>query len=56
MARSQHELGLWETFCIYCQLEFSRPDLLRRHVLRVHPGSYRAAEYLHGERKTAHGG
>lgn len=31
-----------ETFCVYCQKEYASPDNLNRHVLRQHPGTYRA--------------
>lgn len=31
-----------ETFCIYCQKEYARPLNLESHVLRQHPGTYRA--------------
>lgn len=35
-----------ETLCIYCQVEYATPENLRRHVLRKHPGTYRANTYL----------
>lgn len=38
-----------ETFCIYCQKEYGTPRKLRRHVLKVHPGTYRAEVYLEDE-------
>lgn len=41
MTRPEHE-----TFCIYCQREFYVAANLREHVLREHPGTYRALAYL----------
>lgn len=35
-----------ETLCIYCQREYDSPGRLRTHVLRMHPGTYRASAYL----------
>ncbi len=29
-----------ETFCIYCQKEYSTPKKLRIHIDKKHPGTY----------------
>ena len=35
----------YEVFCIYCQKEYRSPGRLRHHVLRIHPGTYRAIAF-----------
>lgn len=44
-----------ETFCIYCQTEYSEPSRLRSHVLTDHPGTYRADLYEMADRPPMKG-